>query len=59
MYAQAGSRADHGLLYPKDEEQEAGFQEVDDTLQTNIFNIMLSRRSQRKFENKQIVDWKI
>jgi FMN reductase [NAD(P)H] len=59
MYAQASSRADHGLLYPKDEEKEVDLQEVDDTLQTNIFNIMLSRRSQRKFENKQVEDSKV
>ncbi|MFL6364811.1 MAG: nitroreductase family protein, partial [Nitrososphaeraceae archaeon] len=31
----------------------------DDALQTNIFNIMLSRRSQRKFENKEVEDSKV
>ena len=45
------------LLYPK--EEEVLIPEIDDILQTNIFNVMLNRRSQRKFENKQIVDWKI
>jgi FMN reductase [NAD(P)H] len=46
-----------GLLYPK--EEEVGIQETEDVLQTNIFNVMLNRRSQRKFENRQIEDWKI
>jgi nitroreductase len=54
MYPKEVSR----LLYPK-EEEEAGIQETEDVLQTNIFNVMLNRRSQRKFENRQIEDWKI
>jgi FMN reductase [NAD(P)H] len=45
------------LLYPKEEEVLSP--EIDDILQTNIFNVMLNRRSQRKFENKKIEDWKI
>jgi FMN reductase [NAD(P)H] len=45
------------LLYPK--EEEVLIPEIDDILQTNIFNVMLNRRSQRKFENKKIEDWKI
>ncbi|HZA07482.1 MAG TPA: nitroreductase family protein [Nitrososphaeraceae archaeon] len=53
----AAARSDQDLLYPKDEEVD--LQEIDDTLQTNIFNVMLSRRSQRKFENKQVEDSKI
>lgn len=57
MYAGGVVRSDQDLLYPKDEE--VNLQEIDDTLQTNIFNIMLSRRSQRKFENKQVEDSKI
>jgi FMN reductase [NAD(P)H] len=44
------------LLYPK---EEVLIPEIDDILQTNIFNVMLNRRSQRKFENKQIEDWKL
>src|SRR5438093_11931102 len=56
MYAEVG-RTGHGLLYPKDEE--VNNEELDDTLQTNIFNIMLSRRSQRKFENKEVEDSKV
>jgi nitroreductase len=54
----AGSKTDQGLLYPKKEE-ETSLQEIDDTLLTNIFNVMLSRRSQRKFENKLVEDWKV
>lgn len=54
MYGGAG-RSDKGLLYPKDEEEvKINLEEVEDALQTNIFNIMLSRRSQRKFENKEV-----
>jgi FMN reductase [NAD(P)H] len=54
------SKSDKGLLYPKvEEEEEPNIQELDDALQTNIFNIMLSRRSQRKFENKEVEDSKV
>src|SRR5918996_403981 len=49
--------SDDQLLYPK--EEEVLVPEIDDILQTNIFNIMINRRSQRKFENKQVEDWKI
>ena len=58
----AGSKTDQGLLYPKKEEVgegEISLQEIDDALLTNIFNVMLSRRSQRKFENKLVEDWKV
>ncbi|HZE77488.1 MAG TPA: nitroreductase family protein [Nitrososphaeraceae archaeon] len=59
MYAEIG-RDDKGLVYPKEEvEEEVNLQAVDDALQTNIFNTMLSRRSQRKFENKQVEGSKI
>src|SRR3954466_14654568 len=58
MYGRA-NRSDRGLLYQKDEEEQVNLQEVDDALQTNIFNTMLSRRSQRKFENKQVEDSKV
>ena len=49
------------LLYPKEEkEEEVLIPEIDDVLQTNIFNVMINRRSQRKFEsNKQVEEWKI
>ncbi|HYZ50877.1 MAG TPA: hypothetical protein VE593_08315, partial [Nitrososphaeraceae archaeon] len=50
MYAEIG-RDDRGLVYPKEEvNEEINLQALDDALQTNIFNTMLSRRSQRKFE---------
>ena len=49
------------LLYPKEEkEEDVLIPEIDDVLQTNIFNVMINRRSQRKFEsNKQVEEWKI
>jgi nitroreductase len=54
------SKSDRGLLYPKlEEEEKVNFQELDDALQTNIFNVMLNRRSQRKFENKEVEDSKV
>src|SRR5215510_10278904 len=43
------------LLYPKEDQN----QDVEEILQTNIFNIMLQRRSQRKFENRKVEDWKL
>jgi nitroreductase len=47
-------------LYPKEEgssiEEQRLYEEV---VQTNLFNVMLNRRSQRKFENKSIEDSKI
>jgi nitroreductase len=53
MYAGENSN----LLYPK---QEQNPYEMDDILQTNIFNVMLNRRSQRKFDNdKEVEDWKL
>jgi len=50
--------SDHqgALIYPKDEEAPS---EISDILQTNIFNVMLSRRSQRSFDEKQVEDWKL
>ena len=60
MYAEIGRDDRGGLVYPKEEaKEEINLQAVDDALQTNIFNTMLSRRSQRKFENKQVEDSKI
>lgn len=47
---------DSEIELPKKEEAPS---EVDDLLQTNIFNVMLNRRSQRKFEDRQIEDWKL
>src|SRR5919108_4849114 len=43
-------------LHPKKEEAPS---EVEDILQTNLFNVMLNRRSQRKFEDREIEDWKL
>jgi FMN reductase [NAD(P)H] len=61
MFGGISSESDKGLLYPKVEEKEdnISLQDIDDALQTNIFNIMLSRRSQRKFENKEVEDSKV
>src|SRR5215469_798301 len=47
------------LLYPKEEESSIEQRQYEDVVQTNLFNVMLNRRSQRKFENKAIEDSKI
>jgi FMN reductase [NAD(P)H] len=39
--------------------EEVNLEEVDETLQTNIFNTMLNRRSQRKFKNKPVETSKV
>ena len=44
------------LVYPK---EEVPSHDVEDIVQTNIFNVMLNRRSQRKFENKEVEEWKL
>ena len=44
------------LIYPK---QEVPSHDVEDIIQTNIFNVMLNRRSQRKFENREVEEWKL
>jgi FMN reductase [NAD(P)H] len=44
------------LIYPK---QEVPSHDVADIVQTNIFNVMLNRRSQRKFENRDVEEWKL
>src|SRR6185503_12677071 len=44
------------LLYPK---EEVPSHDVEDIIQTNIFNVMLNRRSQRKFENREVEEWKL
>src|ERR687883_461870 len=60
MFGGISTKSDKGLLYPKVEDKEdASLQDIDDALQTNVFNIMLSRRSQRKFENKEVEDSKV
>ena len=44
------------LVYPK---EEVPSHDVEDIIQTNIFNVMLNRRSQRKFENREVEEWKL
>jgi nitroreductase len=45
------------LLYPKTEGEAPG--DASDALDTNIFNVMLARRSQRKFADRLIEEWKL
>jgi FMN reductase [NAD(P)H] len=56
MFGEAGETVPN-LLYPK--EDKSNVQEIDDALLTNIFSVMLSRRSQRKFENRQVEESKV
>ena len=44
------------LIYPK---EEVPSHDIEDIVQTNIFNVMLNRRSQRKFENRDVEEWKL
>jgi nitroreductase len=44
------------LVYPK---EEVPSHDIEDIIQTNIFNVMLNRRSQRKFENREVEEWKL
>lgn len=44
------------LVYPK---EEVPGHDIEDIIQTNIFNVMLNRRSQRKFENREVEEWKL
>ncbi|HXT83292.1 MAG TPA: nitroreductase family protein [Verrucomicrobiae bacterium] len=41
--------------YPKETAED----DTDEILNSNIFNVMLNRRSQRKFENKNVETWKV
>lgn len=45
-------------LFPKSENGIGDF-ESEEILNTNIYNVMLNRRSQRKFESKYVEDWKL
>lgn len=45
-------------VYPKEPTPQEK-SEMDDVLNSNIFNVMLNRRSQRKFEEREIEGWKI
>ncbi|HEX9318152.1 MAG TPA: nitroreductase family protein [Nitrososphaeraceae archaeon] len=56
MFSGSGKEA---LLYPKEESQVKDYFEAEEVLQTNIFNVMLNRRSQRKFEDRTVEDWKL
>lgn len=53
------SSSNETLIYPKDDSQVKDYFESEEILQTNIFNAMLNRRSQRKFEDRIIEDWKL
>ena len=48
-------------VYPKEvaEPTGGGYDDIDEILNSNIFSVMLNRRSQRKFEDKEIEEWKI
>lgn len=48
---------DDDKIYPKEEAETV--EGAEDVLETNIFNVMLNRRSQRKFESKEVEDWKM
>ena len=41
------------------QKKKTDYEDIDDILNSNIFNVMLNRRSQRKFEDKEIKTWKI
>ncbi|MDQ3840041.1 MAG: nitroreductase family protein [Thermoproteota archaeon] len=56
MFSEEG-KSSRNLLYPK--EEQVDIEELDEALSTNIFNVMLSRRSQRKFDNRQVEHSKI
>ena len=47
-------------VYPKETSPHIDDNEgIDDILNSNIFNVMLNRRSQRKFDEREIESWKI
>lgn len=56
IFSRMYSGEEKNKVYPKKEETPS---EVDDILQTNLFNVMLNRRSQRKFEDREVEDWKL
>jgi FMN reductase [NAD(P)H] len=57
IFARLYAGEEGGKLYPKEEEKVVeGAEEV---LQTNIFNVMLNRRSQRKFEDRPVEEPKM
>jgi FMN reductase [NAD(P)H] len=44
--------------YPKKDNETQAF-DLDEILNTNIYNVMLNRRSQRRFEPREIEEWKL
>ncbi len=50
-------------VYPKEVIEpttgDVGYDEVEEILNSNIFSVMLNRRSQRKFEDREIETWKV
>lgn len=58
IFSRLYSGEESDKVYPKEVIEEAP-EGVEDVLQTNLFNVMLNRRSQRKFENKEVEDWKM
>ena len=48
----------HDRIYPKKDKDIQGL-DLEEILNTNIYNVMLNRRSQRKFEAREIEDWKL
>ena len=45
-------------LYPKPESQTQDM-DSEEILNSNLYNVMLNRRSQRKFDNKEVENWKL
>jgi FMN reductase [NAD(P)H] len=45
-------------LYPKPESQTRDM-DSEEILNSNLYNVMLNRRSQRKFDNKEVENWKL
>jgi FMN reductase [NAD(P)H] len=45
-------------LYPKPESQTQDL-DSEEILNSNLYNVMLNRRSQRKFDNKEVENWKL
>ncbi len=59
MFGGYGGGKDETLLYPKEENQVQDTAEIEEVFQTNIFNVMLNRRSHRRFEDRPIEDSKL
>ena len=57
IFARLYSGDEGDKLYPK--EEQAVVEGADEVLETNIFNVMLNRRSQRKFESRPVEESKM